>query len=87
MLPILPNVIVNFEFDQFFSLASSQFIENGVIVNISWVLFIIAWIAYWTNVITIKSLQQASQNYIETLIKAVHSVKSKPRTTSSEFFI
>lgn len=87
VLPILPNVIVNFEFDQFFSLASSQFIENGVIVNISWVLFIIAWIAYWTNVITIKSLQQASQNYIETLIKAVHSVKSKPRTTSSEFFI
>ena len=83
-LPLLPNVAVDLESSPHFYTVVSKFAEGGLIIPSIWVFFVIVWVMYWTMAISVRALQQASQDYLLTLLKAVHSVESEPRTTSQE---
>ena len=58
-------------------------IEAGkLVIGSIWLLLIVAWIVFWTKVISIEALNKSSEDYIKALLHAVDKVKSIESTSS-----
>ena len=83
-LPFLPNATIDLKVSPYLSSTASPFAEDRIIIPSIWIFFAIIWLVYWTKAISIKALQQASQDYLLTLMKSVHGVEAESRATSQE---
>lgn len=59
--------------------------KDKLIVRSVWFLLAIAWIIFWAKVISIEALNEASEGYIKTLLKAVEGIDSEKESSSKEF--
>lgn len=50
------------------------FEEGELIMESVWFLLAVAWIGFWTKIISIEALNKASENYIKALLKAVEGI-------------
>ena len=83
-LPVLPWVVVDLYSSPYFYVVASKLAEDKIIIPNIWGFFVIVWLVYWTQAISVRAVQQAREDYLLTLIKAVHSVEAESITTSYE---
>ena len=51
--------------------------KDTLIIESVWLLLLVAWIIFWTRIISIEALRKASESYIETLLRAVEGINSE----------
>ena len=87
ILPLFPIVIVNLDTPPQLFLNNSELVDSALIFKPIWILSLGLWIYYWTRVVTVKTLQTANQEYLETLFRSAHGVRREPKTTSEDFIL
>lgn len=85
LLLFLPTLIIRITPTLCVDIVYPLFEEGKLMIGGVWFLLVVSWVVFWTKIISIKALNQASKSYIKALLKAVEGIDGEKASTSKEF--